>query len=603
MKKQTIRTRLTASLAAAALAAGTLAAMPTTMTADAAGLTGKDARGITSQMTIGWNLGNTLDCSGVKAGANATPATYATAWGNPVPTGELVQAVKDAGFNTIRIPTTWYQHITWDDSSQMYLVNDQWMDFVKQTVDYAYERDMFIILNIHHEDFINVTQFTDQTYADASKKMTDIWTQVAETFKDYDQHLIFEGMNEPRQTKNPSVGEWGDGTGDGGYTTSYINKLNAVFVDTVRSNGSAANKERLLMLPGYCASNSATAIRNIEIPNGAGNVALSVHAYTPYYFTMATDDKANHSFPGASGWGADYEGELSNMFSYLGQIQNEKNAPVIIGEFSASNFGNTEDRCRWATDYLTKAKAQGIPCVLWDNNAPANNGGEAHGYLYRANNTWYPDSAPVIRSMMAVYGITPNLPDYVEVTEPAFNWDDIQIGDDWVELFRDDEGYAMKTWKNRAVRGYNKYVNDGYDLALIYKSADQPELVLQDIDTADSWNRIASSDVSETPFVKIFTWEDIAAACANVEDMDNLYISATNSDLTAYGLYAIPRAKAAPAKGDVDADGTVAVVDVVALQRYLLMVGTLNDAAQADMNEDGVVDVFDLALLKRAVLK
>ena len=173
----------------------------------------------------------------------------------------------------------------------------------------------------------------------------------------------------------------------------------------------------------------------------------------------------------------------------------------------------------------------------------------------------------------------------------------------WVELYRDDEGYAMKTWKNRAVRGYNKYVNDGYDLALIYKSADQPELVLQDIDTADSWNRIASSDVSETPFVKIFTWEDIAAACANVEDMDNLYISATNSDLTAYGLYAIPRAKAAPTKGDVDADGTVAVVDVVALQRYLLMVGTLNDAAQADMNEDGVVDVFDLALLKRAVLK
>jgi aryl-phospho-beta-D-glucosidase BglC (GH1 family) len=298
--KRKLLSRLVSTLSASALAVSGMGVLPAAPVS-AASLTGQDAKGIVSKMTIGWNLGNTLDSYNDNLGINNAPSKFAKAWGNPEPTAEQFQAIKDGGFNTVRIPTTWYQHIQWDDSSKMYLVNDTWMDYVKSTVDYAIDRDMFVILNVHHEDWVNVDVFTDDTYKDAEKKLTDIWTQVAEEFKDYDQHLIFEGMNEPRQVNNPSVNQWGNGTEDNGYTSSYINKLNAAFVKTVRGNGSAANKERLLMLPGYCASSDPKAIRAIEIPAGAGNVALSVHAYAPYYFTMATDEKANHNFPGKSG--------------------------------------------------------------------------------------------------------------------------------------------------------------------------------------------------------------------------------------------------------------------------------------------------------------
>jgi len=539
MKKYT-NGKLISALSAAAMTASMIGSMPPVSVS--AALSGQDARGIVSQMTIGWNLGNTLDSYDKSLGTTAAPKKYAKSWGNPEPTAEQFQAIKDGGFNTVRIPTTWYQHITWDESSQMYLVNEDWMGYVKATVDYAIDRDMFVILNVHHENWVNVSTFTDDTYKEAEKKLTDIWTQVAVTFKDYDQHLIFEGMNEPRQTGNPNVSEWGNGTEDGGYTTNYINNLNAAFVKTVRGNGSAANKERLLMLPGYVASSDPTAIRNIKIPEGAGNVALSVHAYAPYYFTMAHDEKANHQFPGASGWGEDYESSLANMFNEFGKIQQEKNAPIIIGEFSSSDFGNTEDRCRWAESYLSKAKAQGIPCVLWDNNVVNRDDGEAHGYLYRDTCTWYTQSKPVVEAMMKVYGITPNLPDYKEAPKPVFSWSDMKIGDNWVELYQEEAGTALEEWKNFTVSGYDKYLDGNYDFVLFYQSDADPELVLQG---EDIWDRIASSDDSETPFTRTFTYDDIKSAITGAGHdfgvMTNLFISATTKSLTAYGLYAVPK--------------------------------------------------------------
>ncbi len=541
MKKHNIG-RLTSALSAAAMAVTAFGYLPPTPVS-AASLSGKDAKGIVSEMKIGWNLGNTLDSTDSGLSTTASPAKFAKAWGNPEPTADQFQAVKDAGFNTVRIPTTWYQHIEWDEDSQMYLVNDQWMDYVKKTVDYAIDRDMFVILNVHHEDWVNVDVFTDETYQDAKAKLTSIWSQVAETFQDYDQHLIFEGMNEPRQLKNPKVQQWGNGSGDDGYTWQYINNLNAAFVKTVRGQGSAANKERLLMLPGYCASNDKTAISNIAIPDGAGNVALSVHAYTPYYFTMATDEKANHTFPGASGWGADYEAELSNMFDYLGQLQDEKNAPIIIGEFSASDFSNTEDRCRWATDYLTKAKAKGIPCVLWDNNVVDRTDGEAHGYLYRDTCTWYTQSKPVVQAMMDVYGIKSNMKDYEKATEPVFDWSNLTIGSDWKEIFKSTEGEAIKVWGNTEVSGWQDYLDGNYDFVMFYDSKAAPELVLQG--EGKIWDRVDSSDETDTPFTKTFTYEDLKAAVEKeghtFEDMTAMFISATSKAMTAYGLYAVPK--------------------------------------------------------------
>ncbi|MBQ9694922.1 MAG: cellulase family glycosylhydrolase, partial [Oscillospiraceae bacterium] len=352
------------------------------------------------------------------------------------------------------------------------------------------------------------------------------------------------------------------------------------------------------------ASSDPTAIRNIDIPNGAGNVALSVHAYAPYYFTMATDDKANHQFPGSSGWGEDYEYALTNLFNSLNQVQNEKGAPIIIGEFSASDYGTTEDRCRWATSYLSKAKSAGIPCVLWDNNVVDVANGEAHGYVARTTNTWYDCSKPVVAAMMDVYGVQYTLPDYQELT---FSWDQVPVGDNWVELFKSEEGKEVAAWKNFTVPGWKQYANGDYDFILVGQSDSDMALVLQ-YEAKESWDYVYGEEEG-SPFVVRITTSDMSRALNGkpfgLDDIDNLFISATAKDMTAYALYAVPNKEIVPAavKGDVNGDMEVTVLDVVALQKYLVNMGTMSNADNADVNGDGVVDIFDLALVKHAAIK
>ncbi len=603
--------RIVSAAAAAAMVVSGFGFLPKTeMSADAAGsLTGLSARQITDQMIIGWNLGNTLDAHGSNI---SNPEKSAMQWGNPAPTKELIETVKNGGFNTIRIPTTWYEHIEYSDAEQMYIVDEEWMDYVKQVVDYAYDLDMFIILNVHHEEWVNVSQFTDATYQDASLKLTSIWSQVAEEFADYDQHLIFEGMNEPRQTGLGSSVEWGAGDSN---SQTYINNLNAEFVNTVRSQGSSANQERLLMLPGYCASSQSAAISAINIPSNGGNIAISVHAYAPYFFTMDTSNYANHTFPGSSGYGEDYEYHLTNLFNSLKSLSDSKGVPIIIGEFSASDFDNTDSRVNWATSYLSKAKAAGIPCVLWDNNISCDGTGESHGYVYRLTNTWYPNSAPVIEAMMNVYGVSYTLPGYSEYVKPAFNWDNIPIEDNWIEIVRYEDGTVLEAWDNICNNEIGKYMNEDYELVLIFDSTTDPYLVMQ-----GGWYQVYSSDTAEN-YMMTFTYEDVQTTLNNngivFEDMENFFISASSAEMTVYGLYAVPLNSEEPTTvptedtsedfypGDVNHDNQLTILDIIWLQRFMLGLESIQDdvqAADADVNLDGVINVFDLGLLKNLVL-
>jgi len=618
-------------------------------------LTGQSATDITSQMTIGWNLGNSLDSYNASYDISVSPKKFATCWGNPEPTKELLETVKNAGFNTVRIPTTWFQHLAYNESTDTYEIDPTWLAYVKQTVDYAYDMDLFIILNMHHEDFINATVFTDETLAEASHKLKDIWTQLSEEFKDYDQKLIFEGMNEPRQTGNPDVSEWGNGSGDNGYTWNYVNTLNEIFINTVRSNGSTYNNERLLMIPGYVASSDTTALNAVTIPEGSGNVALSVHAYAPYFFTMDTSEYSNHTFPGKSGWGEDYETSLKTLFTKLKSVSDNKGVPVIIGEFSASDFENTADRVEWAKCYLSNAKEVGIPCVLWDNNESANGTGEAHGYIYRLTNTIYPNSADVLAAMMDTVGVTNYvLPEYEEYQAPKFSWSNIPVADDWVELYKSETGETLKVWDNMPISNWQDYINENYMLALVYDSNSQPEIVLQ-----GGWYRIMSDDDLNKNFISYFTYQDIMSVLNTnevaLEDMENLYISATSSVATMYGLYAIPlnssevttieepvtsettqepitsettqepitsettqepvtsestyetTTSTEPTDivlGDTNSDGTVKSNDLLLLKKYLL--GLVNDEninlLNSDINQDGNVKSNDLLILKKNLL-
>ena len=585
--------RFTAAMAAVLL--GVSAIPKNISTASAESLNGMNANELVSQMTIGWNLGNTLESHSDSYTIDMSPKKFATAWGNPEPTAELFEAVKNGGFNTVRIPVTWYQHFEWDESSQMYAIDPDWMDYVQTTVDYAYDLDLFVILNVHHEDWVNVSEFTDETLAEASVIMEDVWGQIADTFADYDQHLIFEALNEPRQTGLGSDIEWGSGDDA---SRAYINTLNGIFIETVRNQGTDENTERLLMLPGYCADSSYETLSAIEVPENDDCIAFSVHAYKPYFF-CGDAEFDNHTFPGESPYGDDYEEQLDELFAGLEQVVEERNIPIIIGEFGASDFNNTESRQAWAEYYLGKAKALGIPCVLWDNNKAEDDGGSAYGCLYRLTNTWYPNAVPMLETMMGVYGIEGTFPAYQEYVAPEFSWDSVLVNDSWIPLYYEESGTALGSWDSIKISGWKDYMNEEYEFVLVYDSAAEPYLVLN-----GNWDKVYSEDDRNADFTMYFSYDDFQSAAeaggTALSDIPQLYISASSSDMTAYALYAVPVQKSI--RGDVNADGALTIADAVMFQKWLLCAGDITDWQAGDLYEDEKLNVFDLCIMKRELL-
>ncbi|MBP3267808.1 MAG: cellulase family glycosylhydrolase [Ruminococcus sp.] len=351
---------------------------------------------ITENMKIGWNLGNTMDAKASVPSAD-NPKVYVdadhagveteTSWGCPKANQTLFDALKAKGFNTVRVPTTWFQHL--DENNN---IDPEWMARVKEVVDYGIKNDMYIILNVHHENWINRGDFAD-AYDEIKPKLLKIWTQIAEEFKDYDQHLIFECMNEPRAVGSDH--EWW--AAEAVPECDVINKLEHDFVDLIRSTDGPYAKTRLLMLPGYCASAETQFLEAIDVPNDP-YVAVSIHAYTPYDFTMNTSVKDHSVFTSA------YSANLANILQGMRDTFLDRDIPVVIGEMGTSNFDNTEARVAWTTQYFTTAKKYGIPCCLWDNNTVSNpkDPGECHGYIDRTTGEWHEASLPIINKMMEI---------------------------------------------------------------------------------------------------------------------------------------------------------------------------------------------------------
>lgn len=378
--KRSIKRIVSVSAAAMCLLSSLRIAPETEITAFA--VTNMSAFEITENMQIGWNLGNTLDAHGGTASGLSTE----TCWGNPKTTKAMIDAVKAKGFNTVRVPTTWYNHLDGDNN-----VDSAWMSRVKEVVDYAIDNDMYVILNLHHEEWVDRADL-GTAYNEMKPKFLKIWSQINDQFKDYDQHLIFESMNEPR-AKGTDHEWWGPQQSE----VDTINKLNADFVDLIRSSNSPYAKTRLLMIPGYCASSDSTIYSKIVVPDD-DFVAVSIHAYSPYSFTMDASVSSHSTFT------ASHSTELTQILDGIRKTFIANDIPVVIGEFGASNFENTEARVQWADQYISTTKAYGIPCVLWDNNVISSSDapGECHGYLNRSSNTWYSQSEPVVDKMMSV---------------------------------------------------------------------------------------------------------------------------------------------------------------------------------------------------------
>lgn len=373
-------------------------------------------------LVIGWNLGNTLD------------APTETGWGMPTTTQAMLTAVKAAGFKTVRIPVSWSTHIT---DSTNYTIDSTWMARVKEVVDYAYNQGMYVILNVHHDNYSTSTSdglgsssvygyaiTTDTTLQTKSKNyLNKVWTQIATTFASYDEKLIFEVLNEPRTVGESTEWYIGDSSTARAYNdiiTDYENTC----ISAIRAV--SGNENRFIMVPPYAASGTMTTTLNtytLPTDTATDKLILSVHAYSPYEFAMYYEDDPNHtSFTNTD------QSSLDSIFSYLKTNYTNNNIGVVMGEASASDKNNTSARISWANYYFTKAKDAGIPVILWDNQVTISNGGtltsgECHGWLNRNACQWY--FPTIIQAMMDTVGVTGySIPEYIIQTVNTIGWDE-----------------------------------------------------------------------------------------------------------------------------------------------------------------------------------
>ena len=314
-------------------------------------------------MRVGWNLGNTLDSNG--SWISGSTDRFETAWGQPVTKPELMQMMKAAGFNAIRVPVTWYQHM--DDNNQ---VDAAWMARVHEVVDYVIDQGMYCILNVHHDTGAKEAAWLiadESVYSQQRQRFETLWTQIAEEFCDYGDHLLFEGYNEMLDVKRSwcfaSYGASGDY--DASIARSAYNAINSYaqsFVDAVRATG-GNNAERNLVVCTYGAcsgggtwnSHLKDPLREMKLPNDqtAGHIIFEVHSYPSVKNLQSVKN------------------EIDDMVSNLNSILAAKGAPVIFGEWgSANNDENDYDVRRdnvlaFAKYFVQKSKQYGIGTFYW----------------------------------------------------------------------------------------------------------------------------------------------------------------------------------------------------------------------------------------------
>ncbi|MBR6419154.1 MAG: cellulase family glycosylhydrolase [Oscillospiraceae bacterium] len=311
-----------------------------------------------SHIKVGWNLGNTMDSI---SSANSAPLSnvlqYETYWQPNVTTKAMIDRIKSAGFNTVRVPVSWGQKM---DSN--YKIDEKWMNRVQEIVDYVIDDGMYCILNIHHDNDIRSQGgyfYPDNShYTQSEKFVTAVWTQISERFANYDNHLIFETLNEPRLIGHRN--EWwiDANNSDCKMAMDCINKLNAASLKAIR-NSKGNNATRFVMMPTYAASPDTANLNGCVLPDDPRLIA-EIHAYRPDAFAL--NGTTAQFDPSTDGRG---------VISFMNNLDSrfiQKGIPVIIDEFGAVNRQNDSERAEWAKFYIETANSHGIPCVWWDNN-------------------------------------------------------------------------------------------------------------------------------------------------------------------------------------------------------------------------------------------
>lgn len=324
---------------------------------------------------VGWNLGNQFECSAPgqdgesMAIGNPDNADNAeTAWGNPVVTKKTIKAVKEAGFNAIRIPVRWQCHIT---NPRAMSVSKTWIARIKEVVGWCLANDLKVIINVHHEKWLESTPYY-KNKEENCQKLALLWMNIATEFANYDYRVAFAGTNEVHEP-----GIWGAPNAE---NLAVQNAYNQVFVDVVRATGGNNQKRNLLVQTYVCNPDFGINNGDFIVPTdteGNGNDYLTVefHYYNPYDYC----GECKYFW-----WGETYKqyGEISpttekNMIDFFDKVVNvwgKQGLGVCIGEWGVTDHykGDAdrqhENMSYYCKTFVTEARNRGFSTFIWDNN-------------------------------------------------------------------------------------------------------------------------------------------------------------------------------------------------------------------------------------------
>ena len=312
-------------------------------------------------MGLGTNFGNCMDAVDINKTMDKNSVTdFEKCWGQQPTTKAMVDFLKKNGFNSVRIPVTWFQHMKEDGT-----VDEAWMNRVQEIVDYVIDNGMYCILNVHHDtgadpddkSYTHWIKADVDNYNANKEKFESLWTQIATRFQNYDQHLVFEGYNEMLDASNT----WNAPKNANSYKG--LNGYAQSFVNAVRATG-GNNATRNLIVNTYAAACGNDVLNNLTIPTDKveGHIAVEVHTYSPWdWFAKGK-------------WDASCSKEIADMFTRLNSKFISKGIPCIIGEYgthgsksvsknsSASEIQAAADQ---AADIVKQAKAYGVATFYW----------------------------------------------------------------------------------------------------------------------------------------------------------------------------------------------------------------------------------------------
>lgn len=336
-----------------------------------------NAIALAATLRVGWNLGNALE-----AAASPTSASE-TMWGNPKTTKGLIDAVKAAGFNAVRIPCAWSGYI---EDQTTYRIKDSWLERVKEVVDYCVDNDMYAIINIHWDGGWLEEHPLYSHQEEVGEKQKALWEQIAVYFREYDEHLLFAGTNEVHADYNTPTAEH----------IEVQQSFNQTFVDAVRSTG-GRNAYRNLIVQAY-NTNIRYAVDYMQMPVDvtSGRLMAEVHFYDPYEFAL---DRSSDKYlwgsefagsPNVANWGQ--EDWVDAQFAMVKAHFVDQGIPVILGEYSPTYRANLSNQTALANHkkaranylkYVTRsARINGLIPFYWDNG---HTGDDGSGLFNRSN--------------------------------------------------------------------------------------------------------------------------------------------------------------------------------------------------------------------------